>query len=208
MTGSPKTGVRAAKAAATRERMLKAARKLFTEGGYTATTMQAIAAEAGVAVQTLYFTFDTKRAILKELLDIEIAGDTLPIASLERPWADEALAAPSAEMLRLLAVKTAEIHSRVAAVLEVVRSAAATDPEIAEIWRTNITQRHTVLAVFTGALAAKGSLRPGVSPLRAADTALAIMTPETFLLLTRDRGWSNEEWTEWAADTLARLLLQ
>ncbi|MDX3245416.1 helix-turn-helix domain-containing protein [Streptomyces sp. ME18-1-4] len=208
MTGSPKGGARAAKAAVTRERMLKAARKLFTEGGYTATTMQAIAAEAGVAVQTLYFTFETKRAILKELLDVEIAGDTLPIASLERPWVDEALAAPPAEMLRLLAVKTAEIHARVATVLDVVRSAAATDPEIAELWRTNITQRHTVVAVFTGALAAKGGLRPGVSPLRAADTALAIMTPETYLFLTRDRSWSNKEWADWAADALASLLLE
>jgi AcrR family transcriptional regulator len=208
VTGSPKGGARAAKAAVTRERMLKAARKLFTEGGYTATTMQAIAAEAGVAVQTLYFTFETKRAILKELLDVEIAGDTLPIASLERPWVDEALAAPPAEMLRLLAVKTAEIHARVATVLDVVRSAAATDPEIAELWRTNITQRHTVVAVFTGALAAKGGLRPGVSPLRAADTALAIMTPETYLFLTRDRSWSNKEWADWAADALASLLLE
>ncbi|MFI0898365.1 TetR/AcrR family transcriptional regulator [Streptomyces sp. NPDC020983] len=207
MTGGPKGGARAAKAAATRERMLKAARKLFTESGYTATTMQAIATEAGVAVQTLYFTFETKRAILKELLDVEIAGDALPVASLERPWAGEALAAPPAEMLRLLAVRTAEIHARVAAVLEVVRSAAATDPEIAELWRTNIAQRHTVVAVFTGALAAKGGLRPGLDPLRAADTALAVMTPETYLLLTGDRRWSNAEWADWAADTLIRLLL-
>jgi AcrR family transcriptional regulator len=207
VTGGPRGGARAAKAAATRERMLKAARKLFTQGGYTATTMQAIATEAGVAVQTLYFTFETKRAILKELLDVEIAGDALPVASLERPWADEALGAPPAQMLRLLALRTAEIHARVAVVLEVVRSAAATDPEIAELWRTNIAQRHTVVAVFTGALAAKGNLRPGVNPLRAADTALAVMTPETYLLLTRDRSWSNDEWADWAADTLARLLL-
>ncbi|WP_027341134.1 TetR/AcrR family transcriptional regulator [Hamadaea tsunoensis] len=207
MTAGPKHGARAAKAAATRERMLKAARQLFVENGYTATKMQAIAAEAGVAVQTLYFTFDNKRAILKELLDVEVAGDALPITSLDRPWAAQALAAPPADMLRQLVAKTAEIHDRVAPILEVVRSAAATDPEIAELWQTNITQRHTVMAVFTGALAAKGGLRGGINALRAADVALAIMAPEIYLLLTRDRGWSEQEWAEWAASTLARSLL-
>ncbi|WP_329239138.1 TetR/AcrR family transcriptional regulator [Actinoallomurus sp. NBC_01490] len=203
----PKSGARAAKAAQTRARMLAAARELFVERGYTATTMQAIATRAGVAVQTLYFTFETKRAILKELLDIEVAGDTAPVATLDRPWVAQALAAPPEDMLRQLVAATAAIHARVAPVLEVVRSAGATDPDIAELWRTNIAQRHTVLAVFTGALAAKGGLRSGLNAIRAADIALATLAPETYQLLTCDRGWSREDWVEWAAKTLADALL-
>ncbi|MFR9775757.1 TetR/AcrR family transcriptional regulator [Micromonospora sp. MS34] len=187
--------------------MLAAARELFTARGYTATTMQAIATRAGVAVQTVYFTFETKRSILKELLDIEVAGDTAPIATLDRPWVVQALAAPPADMLRRLVAATGEIHTRVAPVLEVVRSAAATDPDIAELWRTNLAQRHTVLAVFTGALAAKDGLRPELNAIRAADIALATLAPETYLLLTRDRGWTREEWAGWAAGALIDSLL-
>lgn len=205
MTTGP--GVRAAKAAQTRARMLAAARKLFTERGYTATTMQAIATTAGVAVQTLYFTFENKRAILKELLDVEVAGDTAPIGTLDRPWVAQALAAPAADMLRRMVEVTGEIHTRVAPVLEVVRSAAATDPDIAELWRTNLAQRHTVLAVFTEALAAKGGLRPELNAIRAADIALATLAPETYLLLTHGRGWTREEWADWAAGALIDSLL-
>jgi AcrR family transcriptional regulator len=187
--------------------MLAAARTLFVEHGYATTSMQAIAAEAGVAVQTLYFTFTTKRAILKELVDVEVAGDTAPVSTLERPWVAEAMAAPPAEQVRILVTATARIHARVAEVLEVVRSAAAVDAEIAELWRTNISQRHTVLATFAGALAAKNGLRAGVDAVRAADIMLAVLAPEVYLLLIRERGWSVEAWQEWVTDALARQLL-
>ena len=207
MTQPKSGGVRAAKAAQTRALMLTAARELFTAGGYSATSMQAIATRAGVAVQTLYFTFETKRAILKELLDVEVAGDDAPIATLDRPWVAEALAAPPAELLHLLVQATSGIHARVAPLLEAVRSASATDQEIAELWRTNITQRHTVLAVFTGALAAKSALRPGLNALRAADMALAILAPESYHLLTVHRGWTGEDWADWAGKTLIDTLL-
>jgi AcrR family transcriptional regulator len=187
--------------------MLGAARDLFTAHGYTATTMKAIADRAGMAVQTLYFTFATKRAILSELIDTEIAGDTEPVATLDRPWAAEALAAPPGEQVRLQAAAAARILTRVAPLLEVVRSAAATDPEIAELWRTNIAQRRTVQLRLAGALAAKSALRPGLDPERAADIALAVLAPETYVLLVHERGWTAEEWREWAADALAHQLL-
>ncbi|GII79390.1 TetR family transcriptional regulator [Sphaerisporangium rufum] len=206
-TSKPAAGVRAAKAAATRARMLDAAKALFLERGYAATAMQAIAARAGVAVQTLYFTFTTKRAILKELLDVEVAGDTTPMASLDRPWVGEAFAAAPAAQLRLMARRSAEIYGRVGPLLEVVRSAAAADPEIAELWRTNQEQRHTVFTVMTGALAAKTPLREGFNAARAADTVLAVLAPESYHLLVHERGWPAGDWEEWAADALIRQLL-
>ncbi|TMR92273.1 TetR/AcrR family transcriptional regulator [Nonomuraea basaltis] len=185
--------------------MLAAARSLFVERGYTATTMQAIATEAGVAVQTLYFTFATKRAILSELLDVEVAGDTAPVATLDRPWVAEALSAPPEELVEQLVKGAVRIHARVAPLLEVVRSAAAVDPEIAELWRTNIAQRHTVLMVFAGALAAKTALR--ANPARAADIMLATLAPECYHLLVHERGWAQEDWERWAVDALARQLI-
>lgn len=207
MAAAKNTGARLARTAANRARMLAAARDLFTAHGYTATTMKAIADRAGMAVQTLYFTFATKRAILSELLDVEIAGDSEPVATLDRPWAAKALAAPPAEQIRLQVAAAAGILARVSPLLEVVRSAAATDPEIAELWRTNISQRHIVQLRFADALDAKAALRPGTDAARAADIALAVLAPETYHLLVHERGWSPDAWQQWATDALLHQLL-
>ncbi|MPZ81595.1 MAG: TetR family transcriptional regulator [Actinophytocola sp.] len=200
-------GKRAAKAAATRARMLGAARALFVGGGYGSTSMQAIAAEAGVAVQTLYYTFETKRAILTELLDVEVAGDAAPVATLDRPQVMEAMAAPPADQLRRMVAMTAQVHARVVPLLEVLRAAAAVDPGVADLWRTNIAQRHTVQVAFAAALAAKGALRPGLSAGRAADIALAVLSPETYHLLVHERAWPRADWADWATDALTRQLI-
>jgi AcrR family transcriptional regulator len=205
MTKHP--GLRAAKTAENRARMLAAARELFTARGYVTTTMKAIAEEAGMAVQTLYFTFATKRAILSELLDVEIAGDTEPSATVQRPWFREAIASPPEAQIRLQVAAAGDILARVTPLLEVVRSAAATEPDIAELWRTNITQRHTVQLRFAEALTAKAALRAGLDPARAADIALAILSPETYHLLINERGWTPESWRSWATEDLTAQLL-
>ncbi|MEU8894459.1 helix-turn-helix domain-containing protein [Nocardia sp. NPDC048505] len=201
------SGTRAAKTTANRAKMLDAARELFTTRGYTPTTMKAIAEQAGMAVQTLYFTFATKRAILSELLDIEIAGDTAPIATLDRPWFTEAVAAAPADQIERQVAMAATIFARVSPLLEVIRAAAATDPELADLWRTNLTQRHLVQLRLAEALAAKTPLRGGLDAARAADIALAVLAPETYHLLVRERGWTPGEWTAWATDALVRQLL-
>ncbi|MDO3646224.1 TetR/AcrR family transcriptional regulator [Nocardia mangyaensis] len=202
------TGVRAARTTANRAKMLAAARELFTTRGYTPTTMQAIADEAGMAVQTLYFTFATKRAILSELLDVEIAGDTEPIATMDRPWFTAAVAAPDpVEQIRRQVAAAATIYARVGPLLEVIRSAAATDPELAELWQTNIAQRHIVQLRLAEALTTKTSLRAGITAARAADIALATLAPETYHLLVHERGWTGAEWESWATDALTLHLL-
>lgn len=206
--GQPVQGVRAAKAAATRARVLDAARQLFIRQGYENTTMQAIADAGDVAVQTLYFTFGNKRTILSEVLDVAVAGDTAPVVTLERPWVAEAMAAPPAELIERLVVGTGAIHARVAQVLEVVRSAAGSDPEIADLWQTNLAQRHTVFVAFAGALAGKVPLRDGLTTVRAADIMLAVLSPETYGLLVTGRGWSGDEWVAWASDVLLRQLVR
>ncbi|MGA6204574.1 TetR/AcrR family transcriptional regulator [Nocardia testacea] len=206
MTGK-NTGVRAAKTMANRAKMLAAARELFTTRGYTATTMKAIAERAGMAEQTLYFTFATKRAILSELLDVEIAGDTEPVATMDRPWFAAAVAAAPAEQIRLQVAAAATIYARVSPLLEVIRSAAATDPELAELWETNITQRHLVQLRLAEALAAKTPLRGGITAARTADIALATLAPETYRLLVHERGWTEAEWESWATDALTLQLL-
>jgi AcrR family transcriptional regulator len=201
---------RAEKARRTRQRMLDAAAHLFTERGWTGTTVEDIARTAEVGVQTVYFTFGNKRALLKEVLDTAIAGDADPVATLDRPWAREVLSEPDpAVQLALQAAGARRILERAAPILEAVRGAAAADPELAELWRTNLQQRHTVQLRFAEALATKadGPLRDGHDAASAADIALTVLGPETYVLLVTGRGWPPTRWERWAADTLVRQLL-
>ncbi|MER5218814.1 TetR/AcrR family transcriptional regulator [Streptomyces flaveus] len=201
---------RAEKARRTRQRMLDAAARLFTERGWTRTTVEDIARTAEVGVQTVYFTFGNKRALLKEVLDAAIAGDTDPVATLDRPWAREVLAEPDpAAQLALQAAGARRILDRAAPVLEVVRGAAAADPELAELWQTSLRQRHTVQLRFAEALVSKtgGPLRDGHDAASAADISLTVLGPETYGLLVTGRDWSPAQWQRWAADALARQLL-
>jgi AcrR family transcriptional regulator len=199
---------RAEKARRTRQRMLDAAARLFTERGWTRTTVEDVARAAEVGVQTVYFTFGTKRALLKEVLDVAVAGDTDPVATLDRPWARDVLAEadPAAQLARQ-AAGARRVLERAAPVLEVVRAAAAAEPELAELWRLNREQRHTVQLRFAEALVAKTALRDGHDAASAADIALTVLGPETYGLLVTGRGWTADRWEGWAADALVRQLL-
>ena len=99
MTVVKRPNRRAEKAQETRRRIIEAAADLFVADGYGATNLQDVADRAGVAVQTIYFVFGNKRALLKELVDVTIAGDSEPIATMDRPWFTDAMAATTAEEL-------------------------------------------------------------------------------------------------------------
>ncbi|MEV4551626.1 TetR/AcrR family transcriptional regulator [Nonomuraea wenchangensis] len=198
---------RTARARSTRARILAAATELFTTNGYTSTSINAIAAEAGVGEQTVYYAFSTKRAILAAALDLAVAGDDEPVPTLERPWARDAIADPDPlGQLRRQVAGAGRIYSRAAPLLDVVRSAATADADLAEVWTTNVRQRLTVLRVFAEALARKTPLRDGLTSELAADVALTILSPETYNLLVHSRGWSQARWRGWAFDALVGLL--
>lgn len=199
---------RADKTQANRQRMREAAQVLFTRRGYAATSMQAIADEAGMSVQSLYFTFGTKRALLSELLDVAVAGDDEPVATLDRPRVRAAITDPDPEaQLREQARLAREIYERVAPVLQIVAHAATADPEIHELWETNNTQRAVVMDQLIGALAAKTPLRAGLDAAGATDVALALLSPEVYQFFTVRRGWDAARWEEWTADALVTQLL-
>ena len=204
---APATDGRAARSRATRARVAAAATRLFTAHGYAATSIQAVAEEAGVATQTVYYAFGNKPAVLKEALDQAVAGDAAPVPTLDRSWVRAALAASDArEQVRLQVEGTRVVIERVAPLAEVVRGAAGSDAELARLWRTNIEQRRTVQAVFAQALSDRGVLRPGLGVPEAADTALALLSPEVFTLYTVHSGWTAERWSDWARDALLRQL--
>jgi AcrR family transcriptional regulator len=183
--------------------MVEAARALFIERGYGAATLQDIADEAGVAVQTIYFTFGNKRALLKELVDVSIAGDDEPVATMDRSWFQAALAAETAQaQLQGLVHGARETLGRVAPILEVLRTAAATDPEVTGLWPQGPDPRFTVYATAATTLMTKPDAREGMLAEHAADVLFGLLSPELYLLFVRDRGWTPGQWEEWAYQTV------
>ncbi|MFJ3670313.1 TetR/AcrR family transcriptional regulator [Streptomyces sp. NPDC090106] len=199
---------RTARSRATRARILAAATDLFTAHGYTATSIGAIAAAAGVGEQTVYYALKTKKAVLAAALDQAVAGDDEPVPTLERSWANQVIAEPDPHrQLELQAAGAGDILRRAAPLLDVVRSAAPTDPDLSRLWRTNLEQRLTVQRVFAEALARKTALREGVTLDLAADIALATLSPETYTLLVSERHWTHGAWRAWARQALTSQLL-
>jgi AcrR family transcriptional regulator len=187
----------------TRRRMLAAAGELFVERGYGATTLQDVATRAGVAVQTIYYTFGKKRTLLKELVDVTIAGDLEPVATMDRPWFRDALAAETAAaQLRAQVHGSRQVLERITPIIEVVNTAVAIDPEVAALWPRDSDPRYTVLAAAANTLVTKPGAREGVSAEHAADLLYALLSPELYRVLVRDRGWNPERWEQWVYDVL------
>jgi hypothetical protein len=99
------------------------------------------------------------------------------------------------------------ILERVAPVFEVMRSAAKTEPEIADLLQHVLAERRETMGTVVQHLVANGPLREGLDDAQAADSLWTLTSPEVFRLLTADRGWTKERYADWLADSLIRLLL-
>jgi AcrR family transcriptional regulator len=203
MTVVKRPSRRAEKAQETRRRIIEAARELFVADGYGATNLQDVADRAGVAVQTIYFVFGNKRALLKELVDVTIAGDSEPIATMDRPWFTDAVAAATAEeMLAAYVAGSSAVLARVSPIMRVLAAAVANDPEVAALWPQDEDLRYVVQRSAADALVTKPGARKGMTADEAADLLYGILSPELYLLFTRDRSWPHDRWLDWATQTL------
>jgi AcrR family transcriptional regulator len=192
----------------TRRQIVEAARPLFIERGYAGATIDAIAQNAGVAPETVYAAFGSKRAILAGVFDVSLVGDDLPIPLLERRGPQEAMhETDQHRQIELFAADIYNIMSRVAPLFDVMRVAAKTETEIAEMFENILKARFQGMLAFVRALIKNGPLRPGIAAEKAADTVWALTSAEVFTLLQTNRGWSEEEHKQWLADSLTRLLL-
>lgn len=194
---------RADRARETRGRIIDAARDLFIERGYGATPLQDIADRAGVAVQTIYFIFGNKRTLLKALVDVTIAGDDEPVSTRDQPWFHDVMAADSADaQLRAHVRGTCEVLKRVAPLVHMVDTAAATDADVAALWPEGERPGYEVHDAAAKALVAKPGVVAGLSAERAADILFALLSTEIFLLLVHVRGWSPDQWEAWTYEVL------
>lgn len=195
-------------AEATRREILDAARRLFERDGYAATTMAAIAAEAGVALKTVYVAFDTKSGVLRALWNLLLRGDEDDAPVPERDWYRAVLEEQRAEsQLRLLARNSRIVKQRVGALFEVIHAAATVDADIEALWGRIQTEFHGVLRAVVESLDAKRALAAGLDVDRATDILWTISHPSLWQLLVRERGWTPDEYEAWCADTSCAQLL-
>jgi len=199
---------RRAQAETTRRDILDAAQRLFERQGYATTTMEAIAAEAGVALKTVYVAFETKSGLLRALWNHLLRGgrDDGPVAEQQR--FREILAEPDAEQqLRITVRNSVVVKQRIGGVVEVIRSAATVDPDIGELWRRIQDEFHANQRVIVESLAAKGALAPGLDVERAADILWTLNHPNLWQLLVQERGWTPDQFERWFAETARGQLL-
>lgn len=198
---------RQAQSRATRAGIIDAARIQFTEHGYPAATLEAIAAAAGTSLPTLYRLFSSKRALLKAVLDVTLGGDDQPVAFGDRPeiQAARALTDP-AQLIAAFARIGRNFMDRSAPMLHILATAAQADPEAAQLAAEIRRQRHVGQSRIIAALDNLDALDPGLDPAEAADIAYAVMSPDVHRILTVDRGWTGDQYERWLTRSLGALL--
>ena len=185
--------------------VLAAARDLFVSKGYVATSIEDIATAAGVARPTVFTAVGPKATILKLVVDHAMAGDSADVPVAQRRWWNEAIDEPDPRRsLALHARNLTAILGRVALLLREVESAAAYDPAVDDLWQELQRQRHAAMTMFTSSLRTKTNLR--ISAETAATTMWAL-SPDSYLRLVRDAGWTPKRYERWLFDTLRTLLL-
>jgi AcrR family transcriptional regulator len=218
----PRPTNRRQKALVTRRRMLRAAYRLFCASGYATTTIEGIAKASGVAVQTVYFTFHTKGAILNETVGAAILG-------FDRwdPRAEAAIATDprqafidfhawypalekaktTARALGVFVDASMAILARVSPLVGVVSAAAASDPDVKAMADVGERRRVEAYGFVVEILARRGGLRRGVTVRRATDIVLTILSGETYQHLVSRRRWSTSECRRWFLGVLGQQLL-
>lgn len=202
------SALRKQQASQTRMKILDAAQKLFAQRGYPASTVEAIASGAGVAVDTVYAIFGSKREVLRSLLDVRVGGDDAPIEVLDRPGPQAVrVERNQARQLAVFAHDVSQRIERVRPVDDIIRGAAAVDSDVAAL-RTRVQEsRHESMREFVSWVAANGPLRAGLTRDDAAAIVWTLTSPEVHSLLRGVRGWSPGRYAAWLRESLTRLLL-
>lgn len=191
-----------------RRAVVEAARTLFVDRGYGATTIEAVSDRSDVPPATVYRLFSSKLGILKALLDVSIAGDDRAVPVQDRPEVAALLAEPDAEkLLAGFARFNVAINERSGQIYQILASAACSEPEAANVLGQYTQQRQQGQRQIARALARAGALGGDLGERDAADLIHVLMSPEVYRLLVIDRGWSGARYEQWLKDALVQQLL-
>ena len=199
---------RQARTRRTRAAVVEAARSLFLERGYAATTIEAISGRSDTPQATVYRLFSSKLGILTSLLDVSIGGDDQAVAMLDRPEVRALLSDedPKNQLAGFCALLR-EVMARVGPIHRILADAARSDPDAASLLAQIARQRHDGQRRLARSLARSGALRPGLRERDAGDVIHALASPEVYGLLVFDRGWTGERYEKWLTSILNDQLL-
>jgi Transcriptional regulator len=192
------------RARATRLRITKAAYALFCDRGYAGTTMADIADAAGVAVQTVYFTFHTKSELLSGTYDFAVLGEGERLPPEKQAWYGKMTAEPDVtNALRHMVEGVGAILTRATPLDTVVRASAGSDPDTARVRAFHERWRAEGFRTMLELLRPKSALRTGVSPERATHLLLLYLGMDIYRVLVHDFGWTHNDWVDWTVATVA-----
>jgi AcrR family transcriptional regulator len=190
-------------AEATRRDILHAARRLFAERGYVATSMADIASAAGVAVQTIYASCGSKRDLIMALVDV--VDEEADVATLARQMAKSE---DPHEIIALGSRLTRQIHERAGDIVGALLSAASAEPDAAVAAEEGKRRHREGTARSAKKLKALGALREGISADEAAALIATFTWHPVYAQLTQEHGWSFDDCERWVARTLVSTLLR
>ena len=194
-------------ASAARSRVLRVARTRFLRDGYAATTVAAIANEAGVSPKTVAKQFGNKPGLLRALFDVALVGDDEPGGLEERADIMAIHAEPDAQAkLALFAHTLAEMLPRTAPV-QLLLLETVSDPDLARVWTAIKAGRREGMLNLARNLADGGHLRDGLTTGQAADVLWAYSSPQLYELLVLERGWTPTQYSDFISRTLVAFLL-
>jgi AcrR family transcriptional regulator len=195
-------------AAATRQAILEAAERLFMRDGYPATTMEAIANEAGVSLKTVYLPFSTKSGLLRAVWDLRLKGDQGDAPVVDSVWFHEVINENDPiRKLHLNARGSREVKTRIGGIIRVIRGAAEIDPDANVLWELIQSDFYDIQAEIVKSVRRNGGLRPGLSVTQATDILWTLNHPDNWILLVGRRGWTPAAYEAWLAETSCAQIL-
>ena len=189
-----------------REAILDAAQRQFLEGGYAATTVAAVAAEAGVSVETIYKAFGGKSGLVRGIYDRGLAGPA-PVPAYRRADEVRERETDPRAIMRSCGTIASEVSAVVSPVARLVRAAAAADPDMAALLQDHNDRREARARHHARFLKRRGYLRQDVSLAQATDIIWTCTSDELYDLLVAQRGWSPVRFARFLADFMITALL-
>ena len=200
-------GVRAEQARQTRATIRTAALELFLRDGYVGTSLRAVADRAAVAERTVYAAYGTKLDLFRDVLDVAIAGDDLPVPLRDREQFHRVLAQPDGrKVVKALAARATEINERAGAVMMIAAHSSGAEPDLRELDQHAAQVMATNMRDVARALKRHGALRPGLTVGDAGDTMTVLMSPYVHELY-RTLGWTAARYRRWLEAQLGAALL-
>jgi AcrR family transcriptional regulator len=202
------TAQRRLQSAASRQRIVDEARRLFLAQGYRTTTIADIATAAGVNPDTVYRLVGRKQMVLRELIEQAISGTDHAVAGADRSYVRAMATEPDPVVkLEIYAATMREIHGRMAPLFMALRDASSTEPEAEQVWKEIGERRATNMRKLVRSVRSAKTVRYATSITEAADTVWALNSAELYVMLTVERGWTPRQYERWLARSLSQAVL-